>query len=170
MVMFLAPEIIRILAPASYYEGIYVIPSVIIGVYFSALYFIFANVVYYYKKPKYVMIGSCCSAVVNIVLNATFIPRFGYLAAGYTTAVAYLMQVIIDYYAMQKVISIKIYEMRYIIVISVLVVGIGIILNLIYEYIALRYGLLALLLALLLAYFKKNGRTIIEIFKGKRGA
>ena len=79
--MFLAPEIMKILAPSSYHEGIYIIPSVVAGVYFSALYYIFANVVYYYKKPKYVMVGSVVSAIVNIGLNAIFIPIFGYLAA-----------------------------------------------------------------------------------------
>lgn len=168
-VMFLAPEIIHILAPASYHEGIYVIPSVIIGVYYSALYFIFANVVYYYKQPKYVMVGSCCSAVANVALNAIFIPRFGYLVAGYTTAVAYLMQVVIDYYAMRKVAPVKIYKMRYIIGISSLVTGIGIILNFIYGYTVLRYGLLALLLAWMLAYARKNRSAIASIFTRKIG-
>ena len=67
--MFLAPEIMRILAPKSYHEGIYIIPSVVAGVYFSALYYIFANVVYYYKKPKYVMYASVTAAILNIILN-----------------------------------------------------------------------------------------------------
>lgn len=169
IIMFLAPEIINILAPKSYYEGIYVIPSVIIGNFFSMLYFIFANIVYYYKKPTYVMIASCSSAVVNVLLNTIFIPRVGYIAAGYTTAVSYLMQVIIDYYAMRKVTSEKIYEMRYIVSISIVVVIIGLILNLIYGYIICRYSLLAIMLAFLIFYIRKSGLGIFaELFAMKR--
>lgn len=165
MVMFLAPEIIATLAPSSYHEGIYVIPSVIIGVYFSALYFIFANVVYYYKKPKYVLIGSCCSALANIVLNAMLIPLFGYLAAGYTTMISYLLQVLIDYVAMRRVVSEKIYDMRYIVGISAFVMAAGITLNFIYGYTLIRYVLLAIVLVLLAAYIKKNKDTFITLFK-----
>lgn len=161
-VMFLAPEIIRFLAPGSYYEGIYVIPSVITGVYFSALYFIFANIVYYYKQPKYVMLGSCASAAVNVILNAIFIPRFGYLVAGYTTAVAYLIQVIIDFYAMRRVSPDKIYDMRYMVGISIMVTFIGIILNFIYGYTLLRYGLFVLLSMLVLLFIHKHAGSIIK--------
>ena len=163
VVMFLAPEIIGILAPKSYHEGIYVIPSVIIGVYFSALYFIFANVVYYYKKPKYVMVGSCCSAVANVILNAMMIPVFGYLVAGYTTMISYLLQVVVDYVAMRRVAPDKIYDMRYIVGISVVVTAIGIVLNFIYGYTLLRYGLLGIVLVLLGAYVKKNKEPLIRL-------
>lgn len=168
IVMFLAPEIMTILAPASYHEGIYVIPSVIIGVFFSAMYFIFANVVYYYKQPKYVMVGSCCSAVVNVALNAIFIPKFGYIAAGYTTAVSYILQSVIDYYAMRRVISEKIYDMRYIVGIAGSVVVIGIILNSMYGNSKLRYGLLSLLILFMFAYFRHNKAQFSALLK-KRG-
>ncbi len=168
IVMFLAPEVIKILATDSYSEGIYVIPSVIMGVYFSSLYFIFANVIYYYKKPQYVMIGSCVSAVINVVLNAVLIPIFGYFAAGYTTLASYLLQVIIDYLAMRKVVDEKIYDMRYIIGISIAVVVIGLLLNLIYGYMILRYILLLLLVVSLSIYVYKKKGVIIQLIKKGR--
>lgn len=170
MVMFLAPEIIYILAPVSYHEGIYVVPSVIIGVYFSALYFIFANVVYYYKKPKYVMVGSVVSAVANVTLNAIFIPRFGYFAAGYTTMFAYLLQSVIDYWAMRKVSPDKIYDMRYIVGISVGVVVIGLVLNLIYGYRLLRYSLMGILLAYTVFYVERHKETFMQLIRRKGNA
>lgn len=167
--MFLAPEIMKILAPASYHEGIYVIPSVIVGVFYSALYYLFANVVYYYKKPKYVMMGSCCSAVLNIILNALLIPVFGYLVAGYTTMAAYLLQVIIDYWAMKKVAKHRIYDMKYLIGISLLVTVTAILLNFIYEVFILRAILFVLLLCYLCFYLVKNKNTYINLLlkKGK---
>ncbi len=165
VVMFLAPEIIALLAPASYYEGIYVIPSVIMGVFFVALYSVFANVVHYYKKPKYVMIGSCCSALLNVVLNAILIPVFGYIAAGYTTMISYLLQAVIDYAAVRKVETERIYNIRFFVMVSAAVTTIGIVLNFIYGDVLIRYGLLGIMLILLAVYIKKNRGLFIKLFK-----
>ena len=154
--MFLAPEVMKILSPVSYHEGVYVIPSVVAGVFFSMLYYIFANVVYYYKKPKYVMIGSVVSATVNIVLNAIFIPAFGYLAAGYTTMVSYILQAMIDYWAMKKVLEHDIYDMRLILVLSFSVIFAGVVLSFIYSYTLFRLLLFAIFLTCTLFYIQRN--------------
>ena len=167
--MFLAPEIMKILAPSSYHEGIYVIPSVIAGVFFSSLYYIFANVVYYYKQPKYVMIASVTSAVANVVLNAIFIPIFGYLAAGYTTMVSYIVQVIIDYWAMKKIVKQNIYDMRFIIAVSIGVIVIGIALSFLYEYTVIRLILFALFLCYSVFYLRRNMSIIKSFFSDKKG-
>lgn len=167
--MFLAPEIMKILAPSAYQEGIYVIPSVIAGVFFSSLYYIFANVVYYYKKPKYVMIASVISAVSNVILNAVFIPIFGYLAAGYTTMVSYIIQVIIDYWAMKKIVKQDIYDMKFVLFMSFGVIFIGIALSFLYQFTIIRFILFALFLWFSVFYLRKN-ITILKTFFGKRGS
>lgn len=167
--MFLAPEIMRILAPSSYHEGIYVIPSVIAGVFFSSLYYIFANVVYYYKKPKYVMVASVTSALTNVILNAIFIPIFGYLAAGYTTMVSYIVQVIIDYWAMKKIVKQDIYDMRFIFLMCIGVVVIGIGLSFLYKFTAIRLILFALFLCYSAFYLRKNMSILKTFFSKKKG-
>lgn len=167
--MFLAPEIMKILAPSSYHEGIYVIPSVIAGVFFSSLYYIFANVVYYFKQPKYVMVASVTSAVANIILNALFIPIFGYLAAGYTTMVSYIVQVIIDYWAMKKIVKQDIYDMRFILLMSIGVVVVGIGLSFLYKYTTIRLILFALFLCFSAFYLRKNMSILKTFFSKKKG-
>lgn len=167
--MFLAPEIMKILAPSSYHEGIYVIPSVIAGVFFSSLYYIYANVVYYYRQPKYVMIASVTSAVSNIVLNAILIPIFGYLAAGYTTMVSYIIQVIIDYWAMRRIVKQGIYDTRFILLMSISVVAIGIGLSFLYPYTALRLIIFALFLCYSAFYLRKNMSILKAFFSNKKG-
>lgn len=166
--MFLAPEVMKILAPASYAEGIYVIPPVIAGVFLSAMYYIFANVVYYYKKPKYVMFGSCCSAVANVALNAIFIPMFGFIAAGYTTMAAYLLQVIIDYYAMKKVVKRDIYNMKFIVGLTAMIVILGCVLSVVYEYTVLRFAILFALLAYVIYYLRKHGNMFLRFLIKKK--
>ena len=167
--MFLAPEIMRILAPSSYHEGIYVIPSVIAGVFFSSLYYVFANVVYYYKQPKYVMIASVTSALTNVVLNAIFIPIFGYLAAGYTTMVSYILQVLIDYWAMKKILKKDIYDRRFLASISAAVILIGIVLSYIYPYTVIRLLLFVVFVLYSLQYARRNMSTLKTFFGKRKG-
>lgn len=165
--MFLAPEIMKILAPGSYHEGIYVIPSVIAGVFFSSLYYIFANVVYYYKKPKYVMIASVVSAVLNVALNAVFIPIFGYIAAGYTTMISYIIQVIIDYWAMRKIVKQNIYDMKFVLFMSFGVIAVSITLSFLYRLTVIRLALFILFLCYSAFYLRKN-MSILKIFFSKK--
>lgn len=165
--MFLAPELMLILAPESYSGGIYIIPSVIAGVFFSALYYIFANVVYYYKKPKYVMLGSVLSAVANVTLNAIFIPRYGYLAAGYTTMVSYFLQVVIDYLALHRIMGRDIYDMKFIWGFSACMVAIACSLSFVYTLTWLRMVLLAVVLAFACFYGKKHQKTLLSFMKKK---
>ncbi len=166
--MFLAPEIMKILAPGSYHEGIYVIPSVIAGVFFSSLYYIFANVVYYYKQPKYVMIASITSAVLNVALNAIFIPVFGYLAAGYTTMVSYIVQVIIDYWAMRKIVRQDIYDMKFVFFMSIGVIVVGISLSFLYPFTVIRLILFSLFICCGSFYLRKNNFILKTFFKKKK--
>lgn len=167
--MFLAPEIMKILAPGSYHEGIYVIPSVIAGVFFSSLYYIFANVVYYFKQPKYVMIASVTSAAANVLLNAIFIPIFGYLAAGYTTMFSYILQVIIDYWAMKKILKKDIYDMKFVWFISVTVILIGICLSFLYSFTAARLILFVFFLCFSAYYLRQNMAVLKTFFSKKKG-
>lgn len=85
VVMLFAPEIMFIMAPAAYWEAIYIIPAMSVGIYFNYLYQFYGRVEMYHHKNQYMMIGSVACALVNIWLNATFIPRYGYMAAAYTT-------------------------------------------------------------------------------------
>ncbi|MFV0364819.1 MAG: lipopolysaccharide biosynthesis protein [Suipraeoptans sp.] len=166
--MLIAPEIMRILAPESYHNGIYAIPAIIAGVFFSALYYIFANVIYYYKKPKYVMLGSVCSAIVNVVLNILLIPRFGYLAAGYTTMISYILQVIIDYLAMKHILKKDIYDLRFILRISGLIILTSFILSYSYESIAIRVALLIIFAIYVILHISKNINIYRDFFKKKK--
>lgn len=167
--MFLAPEIMRVLAPKTYHDGIYVIPSVVAGVFFSALYYIFANVVYYYKQPKYVMMASVITAVINVVLNFIFIPIFGYIAAGYTTMISYILQAIIDYWAMKKIVKNSIYDLRFIIILSMSVIIISISLSFIYKYTIIRLVLFVLFLCYSAFYMWKNMSILKSFFSKKKG-
>ncbi|WP_077611299.1 lipopolysaccharide biosynthesis protein [Clostridium sp. Marseille-P2415] len=140
-----APEIIGILAPESYYSGIYVVPSVAAGVFFTACYSLYMRLELYLKKTKIVMIATCSVAVLNLVLNYIFIPQFGFVAAGYTTLVCYALLAFFHYCSIKLLGYGHVYNNKRILCLSCLVSLITVIVSGIYSYMIIRYILIAVL-------------------------
>lgn len=95
--MLIGPELLKIVAPASYYEAIYDIPAIMAGCFFIFEYVLFMNVEMYYEQKQYVAIASFVAAIANVILNYVCIKQWGYLAAGYTTAVSYAIMIEMHY-------------------------------------------------------------------------
>lgn len=133
-----APEAIAILAPASYYDAIWIIPPVTTSTFFIFMYSLFANFEFYFDKTKYMMIASVLGAATNLGLNYIFINIFGYYAAGYTTLVCYLLYCIGHYLLMRRINNkmmggIKVYNLKLIILISLSFVGMCAVMMLFYN-------------------------------------
>lgn len=163
LIIILAPEVVKIMATKEYHEAIYTIPPIVGGVFFQVQYFVYANVLYYYKKPKYVMYGSLTATFLNLLLNYIFIRIFGYIAAAYTTLFCYLVQAIIDYYAMRNAVPEKIYDMKTIFWLSFGIIIIALVSNFTYDFYIIRYILLAALLATVYSFRKKIQNTLKSI-------
>ena len=52
LLILLAPEAIALMATHDYREAIYVVPPVVAGVFFQVHCYLYADVLYYYKKPR----------------------------------------------------------------------------------------------------------------------
>lgn len=170
-VILVAPELLGILAPESYMAAVWVVPPVTVSVYFSFLYNLFATFEYYYEKTHYVTAATIIGAVLNIVLNAIFIPKFGFVAAGYTTLACYILYAFAHYYFMRKVTKAelaneKIYDARIIIALgAALLLGAAVIM-LFYNMPAVRYGLL-IILAIILIWKRKVLFSMLRMIKNK---
>lgn len=110
--MLISPEIVTILGGAKYAPSRYVAIPVVLAMYYSFLYTLPSSIEYYYKKTVLIAIGTLGAAVVNIALNAYFIPRFGYIAAAYTTVVCYLLYYAIHVFFAWKVHGGILYDMK----------------------------------------------------------
>ena len=163
LVILLAPEVVWFMATREYFQAIYVIPPIVGGVFFQVHYFLYANVIYYYKKPKFVMVASVSAACLNVLLNYLFIPKFGYIAAGYTTLFCYLMQAIIDYWAMKRIVGRDIYNMKLIGMLSAIVAVIALVSNLIYDIVIVRIIAILVLSAICIAKRKKIFQVLLGI-------
>lgn len=89
--ILVAPEIVKIFASKPYWEGISIIPPVVLANYVIFMYTLYVNIEHYYKKTPYITINTLIAAGLNLVLNYIFIPKYGYVAAAYTTIVSYLI-------------------------------------------------------------------------------
>lgn len=99
----LLTDLSKIIAPSSYYDGITLIIPICISYFFMFLYSFPVNYEFFLKKTSYIGISTVISAVINILLNIYYIPRYGYQAAGYTTLVTYILLFIFHYYVAQRI-------------------------------------------------------------------
>lgn len=91
VLIIVSPEILKILASKSYWEGIKLIPIIIVANFLFFAYNIYSNLEHYYKKSNQITALTILAAVLNLVLNYIFIPKFGYVAAAFTTAISYFV-------------------------------------------------------------------------------
>lgn len=102
-VIWFAPEIISIMAGEQYEAAVYVVAPVAMSLLLLFYCQLFINIEFYYEEKKMLVYGSVGSAVLNIVLNRIFIPTFGFVAAGYTTLVSYIVFAVSNYCTMKNV-------------------------------------------------------------------
>lgn len=145
--IIIGPEIIYVLAPPEYRTAIWIIPPVGISVYFIFLYSIFASVEFFYGVKKYIVFGSLSVALLNILLNYVFIPRYGFISAGYTTLISYIVYSLIHFYLMKRVLtkngkSLEVFDLRIIMITSVVLVVGSILFVSVYDLIIIRYLIL----------------------------
>ncbi len=161
LIIAIAPEAVLILGGNKYMQAIWCIPPIVLGVYFTFVYDFFADVEFYNGKTKYVAIASTVGAVVNIILNGIFIPIFGFVAAAYTTLVCYLIFTIMHYIFMRVVTKEKIYNVKGLFLISLLLSGLAAGFTLSYLNNLVRYVLIVVVLVVL--FVKRN--LFINVFK-----
>lgn len=95
LIMF-ANELGALLSPDSYHTALNAIPVILLGHFFLGILPFNKNAIQYSKKT-YITAGTTISAgILNIVLNALFIPKYGYIAAAYSTLASYAYLYIIE--------------------------------------------------------------------------
>lgn len=154
-----APEIVRVFAPSTYYDAIWVIPPVSMSVFFMFSYCFFANFEFYYEKRKFIMLASIGAALLNLILNYIFIRKYGYCAAGYTTLVCYIVYALGHYLFMQQICKEnlngkKVYDWRILITITICFIVMGFTFMFTYDHMFIRYCIIGLIMIICLTKHK----------------
>lgn len=145
-----APEVIKIFAPPEFAEAIWTIPPVAMSGIFIFSYDLFSSYEFYYEKTLFVMIASIAGAILNIILNFFFINQFGYIAAGYTTLICYILYAAGHYIFMNKICkeefgSEKPYELRVLLLIYIIFMSFSFGIMFTYNYLWIRMAVIAIL-------------------------
>jgi O-antigen/teichoic acid export membrane protein len=170
-IMAIGPELLRLAAPISYYEAVRDIPAIMIGCHFIFIYLLFANVEIYYEQKKYVSLASVATAIINIILNYICIPKFGYLVAGYTTLVSYILMACM-HYAFLKRLEKKhkeigeIFDIKQLFCASFYVLVAGCLLFLVYDNIVIRWTII-LIVAICAYCNRKKIENLLSSIKRK---
>ena len=109
--MLCLPEILKLFADRSYWDGIYIIPPIVLASFIIFLYSISVDVEYYYRATKGIAVNTFIAAGLNLILNFLFIPRFGAIAAAYTTVASYAVSFCI-HYAKARKLNRELYPLR----------------------------------------------------------
>jgi O-antigen/teichoic acid export membrane protein len=113
LILFLVPEIIRLMADEKYWSGLSLVPIIFLGLFFQFLYIFEVNVEIFFKKTSLISLGTILSAAINVGLNFWLVPKFGYIAAAYTTLISYMFLFIFHYIFTSKVIKMKIFGLKF---------------------------------------------------------
>ena len=107
-----APEGLMLLAISndSYWVAKTVVPPVVLGTLAQYFYTNYVNIEIFLKKTPFIAAGSCIAALINYVLNAAFIPKYGYVAAAYTTLASYVVLMIMHFVMVRFVLRQKVYD------------------------------------------------------------
>lgn len=165
-IIAIAPEFVAMLGTEEYKAAIWIIPAVAISVYFTFCYNLFSTVEFYFNATRFVMIASVVGALLNIVLNVIFIPIFGFIAAGYTTAVCYFAFMVMHYLFMKKICSDKsiktsIYDIPFMAISIVILCVLGVGCLLLYNNNIVRYLFIIIVITVIIVKHNK----VLELLK-----
>lgn len=160
LVILGGPELVKIIASEEYYEAIWIMPPVIGSLFFLFLAQLFINIEFYFEEKQALVKGSIFSAVLNIVLNYFAIQQWGYIAAGYTTLIAFMVFAVANYHYMQKMCiekldGVNVYNVKHLLVMSAAFLVLMFLALFAYPYPVLRWGGLFAIVIVVLVFHKK---------------
>lgn len=141
----IAPEAILILGGSEYADGAYAVAPIVLGVICQYVYTHYVNVQMTLKRTGYVSLGTMFAAALNLVLNIVFIPKYGYIAAAYTTLVSYIALMFIHYFINRFIMKSDIYDNKFMFGSVIVTAAVAFFFVSVYETIVLRYIILVVI-------------------------
>lgn len=128
-------EILIFLADPKFYDSSKVIPIVVVGYVFYAMFLFYSMYVGYTKKTIFLAIPTLIAGMSNIAMNMVFIPKFGYIAAAYTTIVSYIIMFFLVWITVKYILKQRVTPLSYVFIPTCFMfafIGIYVLLNQLY--------------------------------------
>ena len=161
----IAPEAIYILGPAEYQAGRWVVGPVVLGLICQFIYQQYVHIELHEKQTQYISMGTILAGVMNIVLNFIFIPKFGYIAAAYTTMFCYFVLMFVHLFITKKFLKVKLYDDPFMFLALIVSAGLTCIFMSLYGTVLVRY---ALLVVVCIIYLVSNKKYIVAFINSKK--
>jgi O-antigen/teichoic acid export membrane protein len=97
VVALFSREIVQLLAPPTYLSAARYAPLILFSYLLEGYYYFVVMPLFFYKKTSWIPLITFSAALVNIVLNLWWIPRWGALGSAWATFVAFLVALLIAY-------------------------------------------------------------------------
>lgn len=157
VIIMIGPEVVKFLSSDDYWTGIKIIPPVVISNFVIFSYTLYVNIEHYHKKTKGITFNTIIAAVVNIILNYILIPKFGYIAAAFTTLISYLISFELHAYKAKKLES-KLYPIKYFIPSFGAILAFSIIFYIFIDHTSVRWGVTIIFVGIMI--FKEWKRIV----------
>ena len=128
-VSFFAQEIVSIPLPGDrflvqprYWLGLFAVPVLLVGYLFQGMYYNFAAGAYIEKKTGYFVYCALAGAAVSIVINVSFVPHYGMIAAAWAAASAYFVMAALLYILVRRHFAVP-YDWKRVLTLGVIALG-----------------------------------------------
>lgn len=101
-VMLVVPEVLMVLGTPEYYEGIPMLPLIVLAYYFQYLFTWPVNCKFYHRKTKSIATSTAIAAVANVVLCFLGVVYFGIIGAAAASLAAFFILFLLHHFTAKK--------------------------------------------------------------------
>jgi len=99
----LGQDIVLMLMAPAYRGAALIVPWIVCGYVFAGMYFVPANFLFVAERTSLIPVVTIAAGVLNVGLNLWLMPRYGVMAAAWTTLVSYAATLVFAWVAAQRV-------------------------------------------------------------------
>lgn len=164
-IMFISPDIMMIMGGKSYLEAEYVMPPVMLGCVCQFVYTMYVNVEQFKKNTVGMAIASVSAAAINYGLNFLLIPKYGYIAAAYTTLISFLWLLIVHMILVWRMGLSNIYPNKFILGVVGIATAVTLGVNILYSFTVIRYIITFIYICVLLFVVLRYKDQLLKLLK-----
>ena len=150
-----------------------VIPPVMIAVLCQFVYSLYINAEFYLKKQTRIAVGTILASLLNLGLNIIFVPRYGYVAAAYTTLFGYFCLFCFHFVSLKMLGKADWYDEKFNIIVMSIMIALIPFFNFLYKHTVIRYSFVCIVWSVAFYFlfkYKEKIREIIRFFLKKEKA
>ena len=100
--MTISPELIMIISPKNYWDGIRYVAPIVVASYLIFLYAFISSYLLYLKRTARIAVNTIIAAALNLVLNYYLIPQYKAVGAVIATVISYAVLFVLHFIAIHK--------------------------------------------------------------------